>query len=453
MMLQRAAEVVPMRSRTIVGLGLALTALFVGTVLSFMQTTTFDIWGAFFIALLLIAFSLPIFVREAARTGDRRLVWFLLLALALKLAGGVVRHYVTFEVYEGTADVSGYHGRGTALSANFWQGNFETDLVGLTGTNFIKVVTGVLYTITGPTLLGGFLVFAWLAFWGVFFFWKAITIAVPEARTKTYRWLVFLMPSLLFWPSSVGKDAWMVFTLGIAAYGAAHAVSGRTWRGVALASLGLWAAAMVRPHVAGMMAVAFAAGYLVTRPRKELRQLAPLAKILGLGAVTLLAGFFLIRTDRFLHDSNLGSTASGTAVLDTTSERTNIGGSAFDPLVLRSPAQAPGAAITVLFRPLLHEVGGAQQIMAGLEGTLLLGFTLLRWRWIVEALRSVRRRPYVALALVFTGLFVIAFSGFGNFGLLMRERVQVLPLYLALLCIPPRTRRPSPPALSPIPAR
>lgn len=52
-------------------------------------------------------------------------------------------------------------------------------------------------------------------------------------------------------------------------------------------------------------------------------------------------------------------------------------------------------------------------------------------------MRSVRRQSYVAFALVFTGLFVFAFSGFANFGLLVRQRAQVMPLFLVLLAVPP----------------
>ena len=47
-------------------------------------------------------------------------------------------------------------------------------------------------------------------------------------------------------------------------------------------------------------------------------------------------------------------------------------------------------------------------------------------------------------------LFVIGFANFGNFGILARQRVQVYPFVLALLCLPvrrpdrlePRSRRP-----------
>jgi hypothetical protein len=47
----------------------------------------------------------------------------------------------------------------------------------------------------------------------------------------------------------------------------------------------------------------------------------------------------------------------------------------------------------------------------------------------------------VAYAVAFTAMFVVAFSSFANFGLLARERVQLFPLYLVLLSVPPRSWR------------
>ena len=50
--------------------------------------------------------------------------------------------------------------------------------------------------------------------------------------------------------------------------------------------------------------------------------------------------------------------------------------------------------------------------------------------------RLLLREPYVAYVATYVLLFVYAFSTFGNFGLLVRERVQVLPLLLVLPCLP-----------------
>ena len=50
--------------------------------------------------------------------------------------------------------------------------------------------------------------------------------------------------------------------------------------------------------------------------------------------------------------------------------------------------------------------------------------------------RQMRRQPYVAYCMGITLTFIFAFSAFSNFGILARQRVQVLPFFLALLCIP-----------------
>jgi hypothetical protein len=48
----------------------------------------------------------------------------------------------------------------------------------------------------------------------------------------------------------------------------------------------------------------------------------------------------------------------------------------------------------------------------------------------------VRRRPYIAFVLAYVAVFVFAFSSFANFGLLARQRLQVMPIFLVLLSIP-----------------
>jgi hypothetical protein len=54
--------------------------------------------------------------------------------------------------------------------------------------------------------------------------------------------------------------------------------------------------------------------------------------------------------------------------------------------------------------------------------------------------------PYVAYALTYTVMFVIAFSSISNFGILTRQRTQVLPLALVMLVLPRETNRVEEPA-------
>jgi hypothetical protein len=400
-----------------------------------------DAGAALILAPTLILISLPVFVRRARLEDDPALVRLFALALLAKLLGAVVRYYVAFDVYGGVADAAGYHEAGVAISERFRAGVFDTGLDSLSETDFIRFLTGVVYAFIGPTGLGGFLVFSWLGFWGLYLFYRAFVVAVPDGRRSLYGVLVFFLPSLLFWPSSVGKEAWMTLALGVAAYGSARLLSGRMWPGLATAAAGLWLAALVRPHVAGLMALALAGGSLFRRSNAAQRGMAPVGKLAGLAAVAALALVLVLRTDAFLERSAIETGQGVTAVLEQTTERTSIGGSNFAPSILESPLRAPLAAATVLFRPFLFEAHNLPSLAASIETTFLLILFLVRLRWLGAAVRSIRRRPYVAMALAYTALFVLAFSGFANFGLLARERVQLLPLLVVLVCIPALRRR------------
>lgn len=415
---------------------LATVALVVGVV-SFAASGTRDASGVLIVAPLLIVITLPILSRRATRDGDRALYRLMVIALLVKFLGAMVRYYVAFDVYGGVADAAGYHDAGIRIAEGFRAGEFDTGLDSLSDTNFIRFLTGIVYTVIGDTGLGGFFVFAWLGFWGQYFFYRAFRLGVPEGKVSQYAKMVFFLPSLVFWPSSIGKEAWMMFALGLAAFGAARLLTGRFWRGLVVAGIGMWLAAVVRPHVAGLMAVALAAGYLVRPSRSEHGAFRPVTKAVGLAAVTIVAFVLVLRTDDFLERSAIRTEQGVTAVLRETSERTAVGGSKFAPSILESPSRAPVAVATVLFRPFFFEAHNIQAAFAAIETTFLLGLCLLRIPWIMAALRSIRRQPYLAVALAYTGLFVLAFSGFANFGLLARERAQLLPIFVALLCVPP----------------
>lgn len=432
----RRAEVLPPRPQTLIAITLALTVAFVAALLVLTEVSTYETWGALLLAPVLLAISLPVLRRQATREGDARLLWLLCAALVLKLASAIVRHYVAFDVYEGVADAAGYHDWGVKLSRQFWSGNFDTGLPSLTGTEFAKFLSGIVYMFTGPTRLGAFIFFSWIGFWGLFFFYRAFTVAVPEGRPRSYAHLLFFLPSLLYWPSSIGKEAWMTLSLGIGAFGAARALTGRTWRGLAISGLGFWMAGVVRPHMAGMMGVALAVGFLLRPTRAELRQLAPVAKGMTIAAVAVLALVLIVRTDRFLRDSNIDTSEGLTSALGQVTAQTSEGGSAFVPSLIQSPSRAPAAVVTVLFRPFVLEAHNAQSLAAALEGSLLMLICLFRVPWGLAALRSIRRQPYVGFALAYTGIFIFAFSAVANFGILARQRSLLFPLFLVLLCVP-----------------
>jgi hypothetical protein len=424
--------------------GMAGTAAAV-VVLIVLAAGSGPIVGSLIVVPLLILVSLPLIVRQAKTEGDRRVFWLLVGALLLKLFGAFLNYFISFDVYGGVADAAGYHSSGLELAEQFRTGDFDTGLDPLIGTNFVRLLTGVVYAVLGANILVGFLVFAWLGFLGLLFFYRAFRVAVPDGRSRTYLLLLFFLPSLIYWPSTIGKEAWMTFALGVAAFGAARLLSDRTWRGLVICGGGLWLASLVRPHVAGLMAIALVGGYLFKRGRRDLGIFAPMAKGVALIALVAMAVVLVQRTDRFIQQEHSVTTASGVrALLYQTSELTSIDRSRFAPSVLDSPSRAPIAAATVLFRPHLLEVTDARTLAAALETAFLLTLCLVRWRLWLSTLSSLRRQPYVGFAVLYIALFVVAFSAIANFGLLARERVQVLPLFLLPMCVPPARKLESP---------
>jgi hypothetical protein len=425
-----------LRAMPVAGIGLVLIAALVVAVMVLMTTASPDLWTAALIAMVLFVVSLPALHRQAAREGDPRVVGILTLALAAKLAASFVRYHVAFGLYGGVADAAAYHNAALDLYPRIRALNLES-LLTSSSTDFIRAFTGAVYAVFTPTRLGGFVVFSWLGFWGLFLLYRAFVIATPEGRIRTYRLLLFFLPSLLFWPSSVGKEAWMVCWIGLAAYGAARFLTGDTFRGLVAGGAGLALAALVRPHVAAMLAIAAVIAYVIRPAPEEHRELGPVLKVGVVGLLAVSCLVLVTRTERFLTEAGVNDDGTIVTTLKETMFRTQQGGSGFQPSIVDSPARAPLAAVTVLFRPLLPEARNLQGALAALEGTALLLLSVWRWRWILAALKSVRRQPYVALAAAYAGVFIIGFSAIANFGMLARQRVQMLPFYLVLLAIPP----------------
>jgi hypothetical protein len=417
-------------------IGLVAVAVYLVVVGWAMGNASFDIWGALVVGPVLIAFSLPVLWRLLRNEDDPRVVRLIFAALFLKLFGSIIRYAVAFEVYGGLRDAGGYHDWGRTLAPMFRGGDFTADLGrGVIGTGFIEIVTGVVYCFTGATQLGGFLVFSWLGFWGLFLFYRAFRIGFPDGDHFRYALLLFLLPSMLFWPSSTGKEAWMTLALGITAYGCARLLTQRRG-GFSCFALGILATTMARPHMSLIVFLAIAGAYLLRRSSNP-SVLSPAAK--GFGIVTLLVvGLVVVgQTETFLGVDRL-DTGSVSKERDETTEKTDEAESTFEAKKVESPIGMIGATLAVLYRPWPTEAHTAQALFASLEGMVLLVLTCLSVRRLAAIPREMFRTAYVALALTYTLLFVYAFASVGNFGNIARQRVQLFPMALVLICVPVR---------------
>ena len=332
------------------------------------------------VAAVLTTISLPLIARVSR--GDARLFWTLVAAEELRLLASVVHLRVSKTLYgHQSSDADDYHRAGVELAERFRAGNFDVRLGSPTGMGAIRLVTGVVHTIVGRSRLNGYLVFSWLGFWGIVFFYNAFVTALPEGDAMAYLLLLALLPSLVYFPAAISKEAWILFALGLATLGATRLATEPDGTGVALAVLGLGLAGATRPHTAAMLAASLLLGSAA-----ELRGRRLVAATAGVAVLTAW-------TLRFLQNWGLGGKGSLAKVWLEAASRTNYGRSRFSPPYPGGLRALPRVAGSVLFRPHPFEANTPITRGAAVESAFLVLFMAARLRSALAA--ACAREPYV----------------------------------------------------------
>jgi hypothetical protein len=415
--------------------GVGLIGLYVFVMAAVTVRTSYDVWAGYLFAPLFFCATAPLLKRTLNKVEpDATAHGLILAALGFKLLGGFARYYSN-ELFLGGGDAQAYHIFGSQIAQEFRHfifggPAFQQHIPRFSGTAFMRLITAVIYTVTGSTQLGGYVIFSFLSFWGLYFFYRAYRVAIPDGLHKRYALLVFFLPSMIFWPSSIGKEAWMSFTLGLTCYGAARIIT-RMRNGYLLMFLGMLGSGMVRPHVTAMIGVGIGAAFILRRSTPGAGGTG--RKVMSLLVLAVAAGILFNQMQSFF---GLEEGLNVQTVLDETTRRSTQGGSAYEPVRATSPADIPWALVTVLFRPFLFEASGATGLITAAEGTVLLSLFAWNLPRLVRLPATIVKYPYVGLAVVFTIIFVFAFSAVGNFGLLARQRTQLFPIAVIPLTVP-----------------
>ncbi|MEX2625711.1 MAG: hypothetical protein WD225_02445 [Ilumatobacteraceae bacterium] len=410
---------------------------------------SYDMWGAFVVIPPLSV--LGVLALRRMFPGDlQQIATILSFGLFVKFAGAAARYWVGFEAYDGGIDAQRYHDYAAERATSVWSG--ESSVWSLVpdgfGTPFMEDATAIIYAFTGASKLAGFFVFAWIAYMGTAWFVKAASIAIPGFLNRRYAVLCALAPSIVYWPSSIGKEAWMFLTLGLGTYGVARVLSRRGLAAsVVIALVGLLAAAMVRPHMAGLWLAGVLPALVVllfARDSGEQRRVRGGDRLAVAGAIVLAAVGLVIAagaTLRYLDFSDETGDVTAISIIEETSRRTQQAGSSFEPPSVSSPTEWPYASVRTLTRPLLIEARGAGQLLSALEVTALLGVALISWRRVANLPRLVAATPYLTFAMTVLFFGSLAFTSFANLGVLTRQRTLLFPFLLLVLCVPTRAER------------
>lgn len=398
-----------------------------------LETQSYNIWGAVIVVPPVIALNAVLIWHVSRRNVEPWLSTVMGMALAAKVAGALTRYFVAYVVYNGVADAEGYNLYAAANYGLWREGFIAWEWGGKQGTQYMQLITTAIYTAIGPSPLAAFVVFGMFAFWGQYLLFRAFRIALPTGNGRRYAVLVLLLPSMLYWPASIGKESWLMLFVGVTALGAAKLFTSQSGA-FALLAVGAVGTAIVRPHVAVLLFAALLIAQ-VLRPTAG-HPTGPMAKLGGVLVLGSAALVLMSQSAAFLGIDDLTWQALSESV-DWAGDQTGQGGSAFTPVPIGSPWGVVAATLTVLFRPFPWEAGNIQMLLQSLEGVALIVLAIKAWPQLRRLPSILRQNPYLLFSVIYLAGFIWAFSGFGNFGILARQRVLMLPFFLVLLALPP----------------
>jgi hypothetical protein len=215
----------------------------------------------------------------------------------------------------------------------------------------------------------------------------------------------------------------MIFGMGIFANGVSRLLIGSP-RGIVSSLLGGYLTALVRPHVTVLLLVAAAGAVGGRYLRNRLS-----ATFLMVVLVSALSGVISSNSIELLPSFDSGFNA----VLSSTREISSTGGSEFETASPNGILDYPVALVTVLFRPFLFEAGSGLQLLAAAESTALIVVIIGSRYRLAATIRSLLYVAYLRFSLIFVLGFGFAWASIGNYGILVRQRAQVMPFVLLLV--------------------
>ncbi len=351
-----------------------------------------------------------------------------ILAFLLKMAGGAARYWFLMDVYRGVGDAVRYHFEGMTVARHLSGLEFSFYIHAPQGTKGLIYLTGIFYALLPDSLPGIFFLFSAIAFTGSVVFYRSYRLAYPEGSPVLYRYIIFFLPSVVYWPSSLGKDAWIFFSSSLVIYGLIVLFRKSSPKGMVWTALGLVLTAAIRPHVAGFLIISAGLAYLInTRPVKTKELIYRFAAILFI----LFAGYFVLsKSTEFLIGRGLEETSfEGVAEFYQLRRLQSFGGGSKIMIPDLFSVYGPiYALVTVMLRPFPFEAHNVQALVSSLETTFWLGIFIKQRKVFISRITSVHRDPLIAFNVVYVLIMIFALSSAGNLGIIARQRVQFLPM-------------------------
>jgi hypothetical protein len=399
---------------------------------------------ALFVGVLLFALGRRVIRRVVeAEGGDPWLAKALTACLIVHLLAAPSQIWIVNHLYGGIADYNRYIYKGAALAGGFRHFNFSlpSNLGGIVDNGSISIVAGGLFAIVGINQAAAFLIMSFLSFIGIVCFYRAFTLTFSRAGHRKYGYLIFFLPSLIFWTADVSKEAIMLVLIGVLSYGCAQILARtggvRPWLMILVAVAG---SVFIRPNDMLLVLGAFTIAVLF-RPPSATVKFEPARRTSSLVLTATLVGVVMFVTLHFMPGLHGGVNLQA---INHNNQGTGEGLGSSGISYSQSPLYYPKDVYVVLFDPLPINAHGNGELFQALQNSVIIAVLLTSLRSLRILPRVAFARPYVMMCFIDVAVFCYFFASLGNLGLIAREAAVMVPLFLVLPCIPrgPRHRPP-----------
>ncbi len=375
--------------------------------------------------------------------GDPWLAKALTVCLVLHLVAAPAQIWAVNHLYGGVADFTRYIYRGAAMASSFRHFNFTLPpgLGGIVDNGSISIVAAALFALVGINESAAFLIMSFLSFIGITCYYRAFTLTFGGNGNRRYGYLIFFLPSLIFWTADVSKEGVMIFLLGVLTYGCAKVLARKGGIGPWLLILASCAGSVfVRPNEMLLVLGGFTIA-MIFRPTSASTKFEPARRTGSLVVLAAMVAVVLFVTLHFLPGLH------GSVNLQSINKNNQGPGAGFGSSGVTysgSPLAFPRDVYVVLFDPLPFNAHGGGELFQALQNTVLVGMLVVGLRSLRILPRAAFARPYLIMCVVYVVAFCYFFASLGNLGLIAREATVMVPLYLVILCIPRGPRREPP---------
>lgn len=288
------------------------------------------------------------------------------------------------------------------------------------GTSGVVWLTTVLVQIFNLSFLGTFLVFNIFGALGLLAFDSTLrqTVQLKSLRLRRLATFIVILPSVSFWSSAIGKDSISFMATTFVLWAALNFK-----KHLILFIFSVCAMLLVRPHIAGIMLIAFTLAFLFDKK-------ASIVQRFSIGGLAIVATSIAIPFA--LQYAGLNETQGVSDVESYIEERQGYnlqGGGGIDIASMSLPMQM----FTYLFRPLLFEANTIFALAASIDNIILLYLFTAGGIALIKKSKPSIESNRVFLWVYATITLIILSMTTANLGIALRQKWMFVPIFVFLL--------------------